>query len=447
MKSFFRFYLLFSLITVAFSCSDDDSGDSQPTDPINIQFIRFGDNLVPSSVVPRTTYWNTDNNRQITSYLNTDISGNIFKLSKLVGDDGSGLSTVISFDQNGIINSLHQQDPITGVISNKVFVLEDEATGNVYFGNEEGVQEIASGTSLSDFGNFLNSDDDLLVSDALNTSKNIIEKLLFYANDSSTNRSGLNLGALVIGAFALYAIIMIAGSAIITTTVGEQINSGGNFSECQWTNSCGSDRRANDEENFCSIPTTDFICSEVVNVTESPCEDSNLEVIIGVDPGNVLVAIVNGDSLDYDFYWSTGETDTGSCCDDITVTEDGTYYVIAIDDNGCSAFASVTIDSEIDCSGTSYTYCYGNNEDTIFTHEGNAIYITAGSFEAPPFDDIIIYDGPDISSPILLDNIFDFTGGLYLQSTSGDITISITSDGSVSCASNAREPLEYTICE
>ncbi|SDS20009.1 hypothetical protein SAMN04515667_1636 [Formosa sp. Hel1_31_208] len=422
MKSFFRFYLLFSLITVAFSCSDDDSGDSQSTDPINIQFIRFGDNLVPSSVVPRTTYLDTDSNRQVTSYLNTDISGNIFKLSKLVGDDGSGLSNVISFDQNGIINSVYQQDPITGVISNKVFVLEDEATGNVYFGNEDGVQEIASGTSLSDFGNFLNSDDDLLASDALNTSKNIIEKLLFYGNDTSTNRSSLNLGALFIGAVAIIAIMALAGSATITTTVGEQINSGGNFSECQWTNSCESERRANNEENFCSIPYTDFICSEVVDVTESPCEDSDLEVIIGVDPGNLLVAIVNGDSLDYDFYWSTGEIDTGSCCDDITVSEDGTYYVIAVDDNGCVAFASATIEDDVEVDPSLLTgktwYLTGETENSVNIFNPENCNITLEFNETQLFS--TEFFGDECESSDEIPSNYEVNGNIITETAEGD---------------------------
>ncbi|PTL98676.1 MAG: hypothetical protein DA407_17570, partial [Bacteroidetes bacterium] len=40
-----------------------------------------------------------------------------------------------------------------------------------------------------------------------------------------------------------------------------------------------------------------------ITLIENQCSDSGLEVIIGVDPGNLLVAIVNGDSEDYDFYW------------------------------------------------------------------------------------------------------------------------------------------------
>jgi hypothetical protein len=80
-----------------------------------------------------------------------------------------------------------------------------------------------------------------------------------------------------------------------------------------------------------------------ITLIENQCNDSNLEVIIGVDPGNLLVAIVNGDSADYDFYWSTGETDTGLISDSIIAPEDGNYYLMVVDENGCVAFGSATI--------------------------------------------------------------------------------------------------------
>jgi hypothetical protein len=76
---------------------------------------------------------------------------------------------------------------------------------------------------------------------------------------------------------------------------------------------------------------------------ENPCTNSGLEVILGVDPGNLIVAIVNGDSANYKFRWSTGETVTRSISHSITVPGDGIYYVLVEDDNGCLAFGSVVI--------------------------------------------------------------------------------------------------------
>jgi len=73
---------------------------------------------------------------------------------------------------------------------------------------------------------------------------------------------------------------------------------------------------------------------------ENPCVNSTLSVIIGVDPGNELYAIVNGDSDYYDFYWSTGQTDIGIITSHITAPDNGTYYVMVKDEKGCVAFAA-----------------------------------------------------------------------------------------------------------
>lgn len=415
MRNFLRFYLVFSLIVVSFSCSEDDTDDSESNDPVNVQFIRFGDNLVPSAVVPRTTYWDANSNRQVTTYFNTDLSGNISSLSKLVGDDGSGVSTVISFDQNGIINLLYHQDPITGEISNRVYVLEDEETGNVYFGNDEGVQEILGSASLDNFGDFLSTEDDLLLSSTLNTSKNIIDKLIFYTNNGNTNRSGLNLGAIVIGAFALYALLMLTGSAVIVENVGESIT-------CDYDNSCNDEgqRNTNDGNNFCALPHSDFVCSEVVDLNDNPCENSDLEVIIGVDPGNVLVAIVNGDSVDYDFYWSTGEINTGLISDSIVAPEDGNYYVIVEDDNGCVAFASTNISSEpVDAQFLlAKWYLVGETENDVSTFDVNACNITVQFTETQLIATEFYGDSCEFSDEITSN--YELNGNIITETADGD---------------------------
>lgn len=105
-----------------------------------------------------------------------------------------------------------------------------------------------------------------------------------------------------------------------------------------------------------------------------------------------------------------------------------------------------------DAAGT-YTYCYGNGENTIFTYcpdnPGDGVTfltltLNAGSFENF-FDGLIIYNGPDIASPQLADLEGNVAGLTFTATANGCITLRITSDGSVSCQSGSQTELNYTI--
>lgn len=75
-----------------------------------------------------------------------------------------------------------------------------------------------------------------------------------------------------------------------------------------------------------------------------PCQGSGLTVTVGVDPGNVLVALATGSSSPtFSFYWSTGEEGSGSVYHSITATESGDYFVLVIDEYGCYTVGSATI--------------------------------------------------------------------------------------------------------
>lgn len=104
--------------------------------------------------------------------------------------------------------------------------------------------------------------------------------------------------------------------------------------------------------------------------------------------------------------------------------------------------------------GGEYTYCYGNNENTVFTYcpdnPGDGITfltldIITGTLEVG-WDYFTIYDGPNVGSPILA---ADLTGNLAGQSftatNNGCLTILFESDGSVSCQSGSQTPMEYAI--
>ena len=105
-----------------------------------------------------------------------------------------------------------------------------------------------------------------------------------------------------------------------------------------------------------------------------------------------------------------------------------------------------------DAAGT-YTYCYGNSENTVFTYcpdnPGDGVTfltltINAGSFENF-FDSFLVYDGPDIGAPLIADLEGNVEGLSFTATQNGCITIQIQSDGSVSCQSGSQTELNYTI--
>ena len=171
------------------------------------------------------------------------------------------------------------------------------------------------------------------------------------------------------------------------------------------------------------MPHSDFVCSEVVDLNDNPCENSDLEVIIGVDPGNVLVAIVNGDSVDYNFYWSTGEINTGLISDSIVAPEDGNYYVIVEDDNGCVAFASTNISSEtVDAQFLlAKWYLVGETENDVSTFDVNACNITVQFTETQLIATEFYGDSCEFSDEIISN--YELNGNIITETAEGDTSI------------------------
>lgn len=161
-----------------------------------------------------------------------------------------------------------------------------------------------------------------------------------------------------------------------------------------------------------NIPNENAPTAPVNELIDNQCSNSSLEVIIGVDPGNVIVAIVNGDSVDYDFFWSTGATNTALISDVITAPGSGNYYVIVVDDYGCVAFASVTIG---DINGT-----YSLAAERPFCY-----YNYSGGGGASSFHDRIIElkDNREINLPEFGSNLISAS---YDYPTNGQLVISIS---------------------
>ena len=98
-------------------------------------------------------------------------------------------------------------------------------------------------------------------------------------------------------------------------------------------------------------------------------------------------------------------------------------------------------------------YCYGNNEVASWSFEGlgdGSLMITfqSGTIESSAFDVLTIYDGPDDTYPILFQHTlfaqFDLTG-LSVVSSANFITMTLTTDISVSCQSGGQTEWSWQV--
>jgi len=156
----------------------------------------------------------------------------------------------------------------------------------------------------------------------------------------------------------------------------------------------------------------------------------------------------------------SGTTAAGMTMAQSTALTGGTDYDIYLgadcNADGTSSFAGpVTFTTgptptAVDCAlGTpvNTTVCYDNNVDLQYSFvstDGSPLRVTfiEGYFE-DCCDDIIIYDGPSISDPVLFQsdtNFNDDATGIEATASGDSILVRIVSDGSVSCAEGSGSP-------
>lgn len=124
-------------------------------------------------------------------------------------------------------------------------------------------------------------------------------------------------------------------------------------------------------------------------------------------------------------------------------------------DVACSVLSPVLVNTPcpiVSCGPDNYNYCYGNNENTLFTYQSASSLPLAMLFNAgtlPTFGDVItIYDGQDDTAPVL------FTGtnngnmaGVLVISTNPDnaLTMRLTSNAGTSCQDGGFDALDWTV--
>ncbi|WP_353777473.1 choice-of-anchor L domain-containing protein, partial [Winogradskyella sp. 3972H.M.0a.05] len=113
------------------------------------------------------------------------------------------------------------------------------------------------------------------------------------------------------------------------------------------------------------------------------------------------------------------------------------------------------LDTIVDCNvgPVSAFYCYDNNEGNVFEYtstDGSPLNLTidSGEVEGAPFDFLVILDSDGVTELYNGEGNAGDISGLTFQSTGDTIFITVTSDGSVSCASGSfccSDGINYTV--
>ena len=105
------------------------------------------------------------------------------------------------------------------------------------------------------------------------------------------------------------------------------------------------------------------------------------------------------------------------------------------------------------CSSDEFSVCYHDNMDSVVTYTCN----TPGCFMTLIFcegetqsgaDHVLIYDGADVTAPILFDGTGNSMDGLTALATTTEpssLTLQITSDGAASCQGMGYVPLHWAV--
>lgn len=316
MKNAIRLSLLFTLLILLNSCSKDEDETSSPAPEITGDVINYQGE--PDSENQLLTEVFIDNTQTTTYYYGTtDSEGNADIIQSVVFDaaaDGTIGNVVLDSEQR--VNFIYyERDGAKLAEVHKFSYPESEVVNFMAVHRDWSTME----DSLVSFITVETDGEDF-----------IPYQLYGKSNEALQD-------ALVTGLGVLGVVAVIAGGAAISTATGiiAGLIAAGTFLSV-----------ANAEEPPLTTPNPMAPEAPVETLEPFDCDNSALTVTVGVDPGNVLVAIVNGDSESYTFYWSTDEINTGIIANDITAPGPGNYYVFVEDENGCLAFGSATIQEE-----------------------------------------------------------------------------------------------------
>jgi len=196
-------------------------------------------------------------------------------------------------------------------------------------------------------------------------------------------------------------------------------------------------------ENTCINPTVDFEvvgnCSEGAEFfVEVDVTDIGSAGDLDISDGTTTQTISTPDVLSF------GPFSNGT---DVNITvnnnQDANCFV-----NSPALTQEFCTETYIDCSTDgplNVNYCYGNDEDyevTYVSTDGTPLnLILNGGFLESCCDEFIVLDTDGTE---LFNSGGDISGNSF-QSTGGEITVIIDSDGSVNCGGNDYDPIDYTV--
>jgi hypothetical protein len=413
MKNFNPFLLIIFSFVIFFSCSESDDNDyiNDNTSGLTVFKNQTGD---PNADALQAQH--VDAEGVLNIYGDFDVEGNPTKVKTLtyqkVGNDT--IVNLIFDPDSSLLKTAYTT--VNGINSNAIikFDYPNYNTMSISFydfdWSNNSSEFIYSLNAPTPFNTLKNTNDWLWFGASIATAAVLVKGAFALAAGAAAGAAAVAAAGVIYPVVAITAALVIASQFIGDANSAEPIPQDIPYPEDTPINN-----PVSDENN----PT-----EELVN----PCADSELEVIIGVDPGNLLVAIVNGDSATYNFVWSTGETDQSGVSSSIIAPEEGEYYVLVEDENSCVAIGFVTV-GEIALSGdldfgNVQVNTSENRTLTISNQSSSPINITSIDF---PVGFSANWNGGTLEAGTNIDVIVVFTP-TQIQNYSGNITV--ISDGS-----------------
>ncbi len=288
------------------------------------------------------------------------------------------------------------------------------------------------------------------------------------------------------------------------TSTNGFIDNNANWTLTAFTNAVGGNDNNNivnpgiyqSEENLCNLVGCPLNGEWTITITDNIASDNGYLFSWGIDfnplllPGVTTFTPIIGLQADSTFWEGSNIINTSTDGNSIEVLFDTPglyeYTFFATNNFGCTFDTTVVIEAVVgpditagpdlflcdepaflqaglagfesaSCSidGGLQELCYGNDENLVFTYcpdnPGDGVTFMTINFISGTienfFDNIAVFDGPSIASPVIIEGLGGNLAGQSFSATNPDgcITFQLTSDVTVSCATGNFGPIIYNV--